>query len=702
MSHATDVESLLNENERRKAFNNAKFNPLTGEGSVGERFPFYIAGLTEETHYLPIAMKSDTTIIKFQEAGDIDEYLIRFKGLTPTPGRRLDVIEEYMRVRSLHDFPYWCATFAYIKTKGGGEDTLFILNRPQRKFVAELERQRIAGLPLRIILLKARQWGGSTCSQLYMAWLQLLHREGLNSLIIAQQAMGSDEIKDMFDRLVNSYPLKMLYPQGKCPSKPEKKLIGVGRSGAIFKVPQRNCKIKVGTAERPDSCRGGDYNLVHCSEVGVWKATDGKTPEMIIRSACSGVLLRPMTMIVYESTANGTGNFFQREYEAAKRGESQFTSLFISWFDIDQYAEPLENPEEFAATLLNFRQQDTIGSDRREPGKYLWWLWERGATLEAINWYVRERQKYSSHGMMASEYPSDDVEAFVNSGARVFDKYHVEKLREGCFRALYRGDVETPAGSILTDLSNVEFIEDEQGSLEVWEMPDDDNRYENRYLVVVDIGGRSAKADWSVIAVFDREAMTYGGRPCVVAQWRGHCDIDILAWRAARIAAWYHNALLVIESNTLETRDASRQVDGDQSGYILSQIKNAYPKLYARKEKESDIHEGKPSKYGFHTNVSTKPLIISNLVRCIRENAYIERDRGCLDEYLVYERRQNGSFGAIAGHHDDLLMTRAIGLYICFNEMPLPAESKKQQEGADVNLKITLQSESDTEGKAFF
>ena len=57
----------------------------------------------------------------------------------------------------------------------------------------------------------------------------------------------------------------------------------------------------------------------------------------IVRSACSGVLLKPYTMIVYESTANGSGNFFQYEYDAAKAHESQFDALFISWFDIDTY-----------------------------------------------------------------------------------------------------------------------------------------------------------------------------------------------------------------------------------------------------------------------------------------------------------------------------------------------------------------------------
>jgi hypothetical protein len=71
-------------------------------------------------------------------------------------------------------------------------------------------------------------------------------------------------------------------------------------------------------------------------------------------------------------------------------------------------------------------------------------------------------------------------------------------------------------------------------------------------------------------------------------------------------------------------------------------------------------------------------MIISNLVEIICEGMYIERDKRCLDEYLTYEKRQNGSYGAITGKHDDLLMTRAIGLHICFNEMELPKIIKQQ------------------------
>lgn len=223
-------------------------------------------------------------------------------------------------------------------------------------------------------------------------------------------------------------------------------------------------------------------------------------------------------------------------------------------------------------------------------------------------------------------------------------------------------------------LAAVSFRPVANGGWKIWKFPDETENFtiSDRYVAVVDVGGRSEKADWSVIVIFDREPMMRGEGPEVVAQWRGHTDFDLLAWRAALGASFYSKALLVIESNTLETRDPDRSTDGDQSGFLLNRLRDVYPNLYARRQSEEDIRKGVPRKYGFHTNSATKPLIISTLVKVIREGLYTERDPLCLGEYLAYEKRQNGSFGAIAGCHDDLLMTRAIGLHICFHELPLP------------------------------
>lgn len=656
-----NVEDIVEENNRRRALilaeNEAdRFDPVTGRNSVGKRFQL---SDSNKSLWLPLAM-IDLPIVKEIES----------RGFTPLLEARLD------RERLLHDFPYWAATRAFIKRKGGGDDILFHLNRPQRKLVAALEDMRINNLPIRLILLKARQWGGSTCVQLYMAWLQLVHSTGLNSLIVAHQGVATEEIKDMFDRVI----------EGVNRERPDEALTmkTVGKSRSSFRIVERNCKVKVGSAERPDSCRGGDYSLVHCSEVGIWKTTLGKSPESMIRSACSGVLLRPMTMIVYESTANGTGNFFHREYEAARDGDSQFRPLFVAWFEIDQYSAPINDTSAFAAELLAGKDVATSTSDRREPGRYLWWLWEKGATLEAINWYISERLKYSDHGMMASEYPSDDIEAFVHSGARVFDKYKVEALRAGCRIAPEFGEIDVRMDGIPFNpavasveyrrdaLERVQFIALKSGGWKVWRRPE--LGFRDRYVVCVDVGGRSDKADWSVIVVFDRVPILDGYGPEVVAQWRGHTDFDILAWKAALAAKYYDNALLVIESNTLETHDNERIIDGDQSCTLLSQLRLVYDNLYMRRQSPEDIALRRVGHYGFHTNTSTKPMVIASLVTVIREGLYTERDAACLDEYLAYERRPNGSFGAITGCHDDLLMTRAIGLHICFHEMDRPQQ----------------------------
>lgn len=680
------INEIVQENAKRNAEIYAKFDPISGKGSVGERERVHIIDFPIKVQYLPVEMMKIPLVKRLVKYGSIDAFLEAINkeehngedceySEEDYETDRLKVIQQFVRLRCRYDFPFWAAFYVYIKNKGGGEDVLFRLTRPQRRFVERLERLRKAGKPIRLVLLKARQWGGSTTSQIYMAWLQLVHKVGLNSLIIAHQGAGSDEIKDMFDRMIKTYPVEMLHKLGETYNENEPKLVGVGKSGSIHRVPQRNCKIKIGTAERPDSCRGGDYNLVHLSEVGLWKVTDGKKPEDIVRSACSGVLLRPYTMIVYESTANGTGNFFQKEYDDAKNGKSQFEAMFVSWFDIEQYSLPIDDVEAFAANLYINRENDNISSNREESGKYLWWLWERGATLEAINWYIQERAKYTDHGLMAAEFPSDDVEAFVHSGARVFDKYKVEKLRKSCKPAKYVGEVYADADEGKKALQNLRFVEDRQGLLHIWELPEEEDEKEivtDRYLTIVDVGGRSNKADFSVILVLDRLFMSEGGKPVVVAQWYGHCDIDQLAWKAAQIAAFYNNSLLVIESNTLETHDKERQVDGDQSQFILNQIKDIYPNLYARKQSEEDVREGLPRKYGFHTNIATKPMIISTLVKVIRENLYTERDEKCLDEYLCYEKKKNGAFGAIIGKHDDLLMTRAIGLHICYFEMDIP------------------------------
>ncbi len=697
-----EIKSILLENVRRNAALRARFNPVTGEGSLGERVRVDIKNHPLGVQWIPEPMACIPWVKDMIAVGDWKKWMKKLIPNTPPDlpegeenGAEVEDAEEmmtekWMRTRCYHDFAYWAYLYVRIKPKGGGEDIPFRLNRPQRMLIETFEHQRLDGKPIRLILLKARQWGGSTATQMYMAWLQLVRKKGLNSNIVGHFNAASAEVRGMFDKMMSHYPVSMLHELGDTYDEKEAKMIGDSSTTLIRHIPLRNCKVKTGSAETPNSARGGDSALVHCTEVAFWKKTDGKTPEDIVRSACAGTTYIPDSMIVYESTANGTGNFFQREYDAAKRGVSQFESLFVAWWQIEWYSTVPEDIVAVATELWEHRDGRNPFDERSESGSYYWRLWEMGATLEAIEWYRIERRKYNDHGGMAAEYPSDDVEAFVHSGARVFDPYKVRKLARTCRAPLLRGEVVGDGASGKEALCNLRFVEDSQGALSVWEEPEIDEKEKilNRYLVVVDIGGRGTQSDWSVIMVLDRVYLLDDDKPCVVAQWYGHIDMDLLAWKSAQIAKWYDDALLVIESNTLETHDRERDVDGDGSSFILRVIKDEYDNLYERERSAEEIAEGAPVRYGFHTNVKTKPEIISTLVMVVREGLYVERDEGCLDEMLTYEKRQNGSYGAIPGKHDDKLMTRAIGLHVSYYQMERPRVVSK------VRKKLVQKTES--------
>ncbi|MDE5658145.1 MAG: hypothetical protein K2I25_03740, partial [Muribaculaceae bacterium] len=98
---------------------------------------------------------------------------------------------------------------------------------------------------------------------------------------------------------------------------------------------------------------------------------------------------------------------------------------------------------------------------------------------------------------------------------------------------------------------------------------------------------------------------------------------------------------------------------GDPGLYILSQVKRYYPNIYHRR---SD--EGSGKRIGFHTNRATKSMIINGMIARVRERGYIERDEGALNELLTYQAKNNGSYGAQEGCHDDMLMARAIALHV--------------------------------------
>lgn len=58
------------------------------------------------------------------------------------------------------------------------------------------------------------------------------------------------------------------------------------------------------------------------------------------------------------------------------------------------------------------------------------------------------------------------------------------------------------------------------------------------------------------------------------------------------------------------------------------------------------IREGRPKRYGFHTNAASKTDLVTQMTKRLREILYIERDKRALDEIEWYELKPDGSYGA--------------------------------------------------------
>ncbi len=122
--------------------------------------------------------------------------------------------------------------------------------------------------------------------------------------------------------------------------------------------------------------------------------------------------------------------------------------------------------------------------------------------------------------------------------------------------------------------------------------------------------------------------------------------------RLPAIGRYFNNAMLVVESNSWESSSEGH------GHYIFETLRQSYPYLYCR---SGESGQRLP---GFHVNVRTKAALIANLVAYVRDGAYTERCPTACDELMQYEALPDGGYSAMKGCHDDVLMTRAISLYI--------------------------------------
>lgn len=683
-----DILSLVAEDERRTEMIRGEYDPLTGVGCYGYkkdgleeppggwREKVEIPDFFIPVMWIPKECLRNTLYQLVLRHGTIKDFIHNYQKREYTDSRAQLVSMELCKVRMREDPEFALFVCDRITDKQTGEQIPFRLNYPQRKLLGVFEQMRQSGKAIRVIILKARQWGGSTLTQLYIKWMQCFRHNGWNAIVLAQVKATSKKIKAMYRKSLESQPGWTLgYPGSKLQFSPyEGSTDDFILTDGLRKL--RTSTLSVASFDNFDNVRGDNFHCAHYSEVAYWKSTPGHNPEGVIASVSGGIKDQADNIEVFESTGKGASGFFYEMCQMAMNGDSSYRFVFIPCFIIENDMEEVEDRHAFAEWLLKNRKRESSPAGYKESGKFFWRMWQLGASFDAINWYRNYRNKFLTHAFMASEAPIDEVEAFRNSGKLVFDPYYIdemqEKYREDNFRWADIDMAYTKDSSSFHE-AKIRYRDDGEGEMKVWAVNNNHiMRVKNRYVVAVDIGGAGQKSDFTVMTVIDRMGTIpgVGGKPAVAARWRGHLRHDLLAWKAAALAHLYSDALLVIESNTAD-RERYSNTEGDHFGTIIEEISDWYPNLYQRMSSPENVRDRMEMRYGFHTNKLTKQWLIDNLIACVNDQLWEEPDGEMYHELRIYERKEDGGMGNIEGkgNHDDVLMSTAVALWVSMNDM---------------------------------
>jgi len=239
-------------------------------------------------------------------------------------------------------------------------------------------------------------------------------------------------------------------------------------------------------------------------------------------------------------------------------------------------------------------------------------------------------------------FPMKPEDAFMSSSRSVFPAERIREWKEYIREhnmipdvgSIDRFDEPDEKGRIK---EVIKWEPAETGNVVVWKHPEEGHRY----VAGCDLAEGLVGGDWSVTAVLD------AGTDEVVCLFRTKIPAENYAFPVESICKYYNNAYLVVEVNK-------------NSELIMQDLKVSYPWLYCRNvvEKLSD----KPTQVpGFLSTSTSKPRIIQQLRRYFLDSEkYLKiYSDTVLDEFSAYEQKDNYSYGAAAGLHDDCVMAVA-------------------------------------------
>lgn len=482
-----------------------------------------------------------------------------------------------------------------------GELVSLRFNYAQNKLYDVIKKQTKENKPVRIIILKARQMGISTCVEAILNTNTMLNFN-MKTGIITHQSSATSNLFKMSKIMYQSLPNK-IKPQVLKDNQNELVFNNTDNTGL-------NSELKCMTAGSSGVGRSDTYKQLHLSEYAFWPGDKKATLNGLLQAVPN----TPNSIVIIESTANGFEHF-KELWDDAVAGNSDFIPVFFPWFKMPEYRMQYDG---FSLTEEEEELKRIYDLDNEQLS------WRR--------WCIKNNCS-NDIDMFKQEYPSNPEEAFLSTGKCLFNKEQVinriqklkAPLKTGYFKYNYNSQ----------KITNIKFVESESKPLiEMYEMP------KSGYPYV--LGGDPAGIGTDSFAgdVIDN---TTGKQ---VATLEVELDETEFTRQMYCLGMFYNEALCCIETNysTYPTKELFRL---------------GYTKQYLRTI--DDIIDVKiQDKLGFNTNKATRPVIISELVKFFSECIDLINCKKTLLQALTFIKREDGKQAADDGYHDDRIMSLAI------------------------------------------
>lgn len=542
-----------------------------------------------------------------------------------TPTNPLTQQEMAEMIRGYKDHATFCSHLR-IRNKDGGT-VPYVQSPGGKKLTAAIRKQELAGVPVRIVCLKASQvWMSSSAAT--EIFRRIPFWPGRRALVLADTQAHADLVYGYYDQYAKSYADNPLGGEHECAI----------RLPALEKDTEQHVRwkngssIMVGTANNVDIGRSAPYNWAQLSEAAFYRSLGGLMTGLMQR-----VPMSPDSGVIVESTANGSEGDFPELWHQAISGRSGWLAVFFAWH---------EHPENILQVgQLGYADRGAFqrSLDKTEAVE----MQQHGLSLEQLAWR-RHKVETDCNGHLdrfQQEHPGNPTEAFRSSGRTIFDMGALGRMP--IVQDPTRGRLEVVTVGME---KRIQFLEDRGGDLCIYKRPQPGRNY----IIGVDHAegidptakeGRS-DPDYCCAQVLDADSGEQ------VAMMRERYEPRPWAERIYWLAKWFNWAFVAPEQ---------KAVGKAVIGHLL-EIEGGYPLelIYAQERDPSDRRPALLQDLGYDTNTVFRPILVSALDTAIREMSIQIHDPITIQECRAFVRKPNGREEGIK--HDDAVFGIALAV----------------------------------------